>query len=136
MNNDLFNAIVDGNLNKIRDLIANSSNVNDIILPPKWTPILIAVESNQLEVVRLLLSNGALVNATNINKQTALHIAVIKNAISIAQLLIEDVNIEINAKDKRNFTPLMYAEESKNFEIVELLIKYGVAQNEINSEQT
>jgi ankyrin repeat protein len=125
MDNDFFDSIIKGELNRLRGLIANSADVNAIILPPEWTPLLIAVECNNPEVVRLLLSYGANANIANFNKQTLLHIAVNKNAISIARLLIEDGNAEVNVLDGCGYTPLKYAKEFGYTEIIELLIAHA-----------
>ena len=56
-----------------------------------------ATEANQVDMMRLLLENGAVVNSFNSDGDTALHAASQKNLLEGVKLLIEnraDVNYE------------------------------------------
>ena len=102
------------------------------------------VRNDNVEIAKLLIENGADVNAKTKHKtwtkfgkvvnsptvsipaqSTPLYIAIINNYIKTSKLLIEN-GADVNAKDAKGHTPLHFA---KNLEIVKLLIKNGADVN-------
>ena len=80
----------------INFLIKNDANPNQIILKDKeiWTPLLIAVEYFNIEVVRYLLEAGADINLSGSplwhGKQTPLSYAILKGDSSMAEFLLSN----------------------------------------------
>ena len=74
--------------------------------------------------------NKDTVNATNVNGNTPLMVAVGHNKLStdIAEFLIKN-GADVNAKNNYNSTPLTIACESGNVKMVKLLVKYGADVN-------
>lgn len=80
-----------------------------------------------LKVARLLIAAGADVNVKN--RETPLHIAVIKNWKEMAELLIS-AGADVNSReDEMQSTPLHFAAEDGSRELVELLISKGADIN-------
>ena len=91
------------------------------------TPLHIAILNKHIKTAKLLIENGADVNAKYSYGYTPLHII---NNIDIIKLLI-DKGADVNAKDDYRNTPLHYA---KDLEIVKLLIDNGADVNAINNK--
>jgi ankyrin repeat protein/beta-lactamase regulating signal transducer with metallopeptidase domain len=74
----LVEAAMDGDLNEVIRLIANGTNVNAIsesYADVKYTPLMAAANRGHADVVKVLLENGAEVNATDFQGWTALYYA-------------------------------------------------------------
>ncbi|KAI9906838.1 hypothetical protein PsorP6_002811 [Peronosclerospora sorghi] len=63
-------------------------------------------EYEEETVLKLLLKAKAIVNAVDMKKMTALHIAVGKGNLEIVQLFIETGRANVNAVDGKGNTPL------------------------------
>jgi ankyrin repeat protein len=72
-------------------------------------------------LTKLLIDNGANVNAKNANGQSSLVIAVGKENPEITKLLIER-GADVNVESKSGFTPLHWATYRGLYPIVELLL--------------
>ncbi|OUM60459.1 hypothetical protein PIROE2DRAFT_26976, partial [Piromyces sp. E2] len=90
-------------------------------------PLICAVKGNYLEIANLLLSSDPkIINKSNLKGQTALTIASQNaNLDMIEKLILYKANI--NHKDEKNRTPLMYVCYSKNsnLDIIYYFIKNG-----------
>lgn len=87
-----------------------------------------AVLSGSLEIVDLLIRNGANVNCQNINGETALMAAAAKGDLSISNLLIEKGS-KVNLQNNGGKTVLMYAALEGRNEIENMLISKGADIN-------
>jgi hypothetical protein len=77
------------------------------------------------EIVRLLISHGANVNAVcTPNERTALHEAAWRQRVETAKVLIE-ARANLNMKDRYGRTPLMEAAGAGKLEMVRLLVEAG-----------
>ena len=94
--NDLMNALLVGNADKISMLLESGINP-DIVLPNEQKPLHLATDVGHFNIVRLLLLRNANVRGVALKRQTALHIAVIRAKIDIAILLLEN-GADIDAK--------------------------------------
>ena len=91
------------------------------------TPLMYAVEKSNLEIVKILLDNGADVNAKDDYVNTALILAVYGENIEKIQLLLS-AGADVNIKNRNGETILMTAIEKNNTEIVELLKSAGAKE--------
>ncbi len=96
------------------------------------TPLIRACEQNQpnIEIIKLLIQNGADLNALGWKNRTALHFACIGSDFEIAKLLIEN---GAKLHDESNDTPLTIACEkyNPNIDIIKLLIQSGADLNAV-----
>ena len=93
-------------------------------------PIHCAAQSNSVEATKLLLVNGADVNAENNIGWTPLHHAAWKNSVDVAKLLLAN-GANMHAKGTTGSTPLhmLTADSQPNFQFVKLLLVNGVDVN-------
>ncbi|WP_264337737.1 MULTISPECIES: ankyrin repeat domain-containing protein [unclassified Wolbachia] len=88
------------------------------------TALHLAARNGHKDFVKLLLDNGANVNSVSSTGSgvTPLYEAVYYGHLDVAELLI-DRGATVDAKDRYNFTPLMYASAEGNSAMVELLLQ-------------
>ena len=84
------------------------------------TPLMLAVNNNNIEVVKLLISKGADVNAIDEFDRSALFFAVSNDNIGIAKVLINN-GADVNIESKLRQTPLMLAVDKNNKDMINLL---------------
>lgn len=95
------------------------------------TPLTIAVRNKNLEIVKMLISNGADVTVKNNYEETALKIAIKNRDIEIVKILIE-AGVDLNKEDSWGSDALQYAidhikdeYENDDLELVKLLVMNG-----------
>ena len=114
-----------GNLEAVKQHLADGADVNakdDVV---EWTPLLHGAEGGHKEIVELLIAKGADVNAKNLRGETSLYDVVGRGHKEIAELLIA-AGADVNAKDKLlGRTPLDEAIFGNHTEIADLLRKHG-----------
>ena len=91
------------------------------------TPLMTAVLRDNIDILTLLLENGAQVNIIDERGDTALHLSVLKNNLAITEILLKN-NANTHIKNNQGKTPLMTAEENKYDEIRLQLIEAGAKQ--------
>lgn len=105
---------------KVEESIFIDSNGN--------TPLMIAIQKNQIDTVKKELSdsryndnNNALLNHTNVNDETALHIAVRNRSEVIVKLLLDN-RIEKDTRNLNGDTALHIATKNGDVAIVKMLV--------------
>ena len=117
-------AIAQNNMDLLQILIENGANVNNTN-GDSWadTPLMTASRLGLDNVVRILLTRNADINATDINGNTALHTAALNSQLSVIKLLLEK-NPNLDIQNKVGNTALHLAVISGNIDIVgELVLK-------------
>ena len=87
-----------------------------------------AAIQGQFHVAKILLQNGADVNAKNNYHRTPLHLAVFHGHSKIAKLLLQNGAL-VNAKCKAGETPLHFAAYKGYSEVVEILLEFGASRD-------
>ena len=101
----------------------------------KWTALHKACEGGHLNVVKLLIENGASVNIENICEWRALHIACCYDHMSVACYLIEN-GANVNALTNGKETPFhKVCEFGESVEMLRALIRYGADVNALNYQK-
>jgi hypothetical protein len=114
---------------------AEDSTIKDSLYPyDDWNPLLIAASIGDIELLKILLGNGANVNFQNssssiIPQVSALHIVVKSCIIEAINLLLSQPDILVNIQDQWGFIPLHYAVLSRSKEVVLLLLNNGALAN-------
>ena len=119
-NQEFNRAIIDNDIEKVRFLIDNKSDLNqkDILGD---TPLDLAVKSDRLEIFKLLLESGA-----NISEWTIANVTESDGNFCMEMLsLILESGIDVNIKLEDGETLLMYASAQGNLKIVERLVELG-----------
>ncbi|KAH7348922.1 hypothetical protein BKA65DRAFT_270252 [Rhexocercosporidium sp. MPI-PUGE-AT-0058] len=81
-----------------------------------WTPLHVAVKNEAFGIVRLLLANGAELEAKTVAGETALHIAAKKNSLPVITFLLER-NTSLTERDAKGWTALHGAAAVGNYEM-------------------
>jgi uncharacterized protein len=87
-------------------------------------PLHSAAANRHLEICRMLLENGAPVNATQADDFTPLHEAAQNGQLEMVRLLL-DYGAEVNVRKTDSLTPLTLAVQYGHVEVVELLKAQG-----------
>jgi len=101
-------------------LLRNGASPNVAEEHTGWTALMLACQSTDHEMARLLIEAGASVNAINVSGQTALHFAASYENPQSCRLLLE-AGADPGIRDKEGLTAVDYAREEKNRELVALL---------------
>ncbi len=126
----LVQAAEDGNLEQVKKFIAQGADVNASEGDKPWTPLLAAACAGQTQVVKLLLENGAKVDAVDANRFTPLLYAMWCDDEEAVRLLIShgaDVNRRVS--EENEYTPIFYANWQGHAGIVKALIDAGANVN-------
>ena len=117
-------AISQNNMDLLQILIENGANVNNTT-GDYWagSPLITASRLGLDNVVRILLSRNADINAVDMNGNTALHTAALNSQLSVVKLLLEK-NPNLDIQNEVGNTALHLAVISGNIDIVgELVLK-------------
>ncbi|XP_065348180.1 protein fem-1 homolog C [Cloeon dipterum] len=117
----LWCAAVSGRLEVIKCLLAHKADVN-AISDSGSTPVRSACFMTHLDVVQLLVENGADIHRANYNGGTCLINSV--QSVQLCKLLLEN-GAEVNTRDIQNKTALHYAIQEHRLETTKLLLAYG-----------
>jgi cytohesin len=124
----LFAAADAGNIEAVKQHLAAGTDVNaKNILRLGRTPLHQAAWDGHKEIVELLITNSANVDALDRYRETPLHAAADEGHKEIAELLIAN-GADVDRKYNTNYntkTPLHYAAGEGHKEIIELLIANG-----------
>ena len=109
---------------------ANAPGINHV------TPLLLATSSGRIEIVRALLSHGAIANTETYDGENPLHLISQRkdgsqDAIRLTQLLVEH-GVDVNAPDKDRDTPLHSACFSGKLDIALELLRNGATATAMN----
>ncbi|XP_519806.3 transient receptor potential cation channel subfamily A member 1 [Pan troglodytes] len=89
------------------------------------TPLHCAVEKNQIESVKFLLSRGANPNLRNFNMMAPLHIAVQGMNNEVMKVLLEHRTIDVNLEGENGNTAVIIACTTNNSEALQILLNKG-----------
>ena len=129
-------AIKNGNIQDIRNDINNGMEINEALPNRRERAIHMAVRNGHVEVVRLLLDSGALINKPDMDDYRPIHFAVNRKDLreegnpmnaklmDIATLLIER-GADLNKTNTAGDSPLDLAARNGDLEMVKLLVNHG-----------
>ncbi|KAI8795849.1 ankyrin repeat protein [Biomphalaria glabrata] len=122
----LYRAILSNSPAIVKELLHAGANVNTKLHFDSGavTPLIKAIQMNNLDICQLLINNLCNLHAVIENGCTALHIAVVLRRYEICELLLESGS-KVNAKSKAGVTAMTIAIEQHNPYMVRLLLQYG-----------
>lgn len=99
-----------------------------------YTPFYVAIATNSLEIVDLLIRKGGDVNMKDVGKRAPLHWAAETGNRDIIRNLSES-SASVNSKTKNSgLTPLHLAAHFGNIEAVQILLQYGAKFDIVNRD--
>ena len=123
------NAIKNGDLRAVRDLVTRYDTPVDILLDKSNTPLSYAAEKGHVKIVDYLLQQGALIDHRNSKGNTGLMIACFYGHAQMVKLLLKrGANAEAVGSDGN--TAVDWAQAQSNTDIVKILrnfLKHGAA---------
>jgi Carboxypeptidase regulatory-like domain/Ankyrin repeats (3 copies) len=132
--NRMVMAVENGDLEEIKVRVAMGERVN---VKDKGyggnSPLHVAVEHGNLEIVQFLLNSGAKINSKNAEKQTPLMMLDDDATPELVNLLLRH-RAKINLVDKQGNTALMLAAEYAKAEVLQTLISAGERVNAVNKQ--
>ncbi|GFT34149.1 histone-lysine N-methyltransferase EHMT2 [Nephila pilipes] len=99
------------------------------------TPLILAVEKEQISVVRYLIHAGAQVDVKNENGLTAFHVACKNNSKEMAEFLFNTGKFDVNLQDDGGWTPLVWACEHNYVDLIQWLLDLGADPNVRDNEE-
>ena len=137
-------AIINGNYPCVILLIQGGAEINPIATSnDSEFPLYLAVKAGNLEIVKLLIKNGANLKAKYSNDRTALHMAVTygraKDANRICEILLKN-GVNVDSKNKELQNTALHLEVRKgndkcNEEIIQTILNFG-ANTELTNKYT
>ena len=114
-------------------LLAMRANVEDRGMKGDCTPLMEAASSGHLEIVKLLISHGADVNAQSSSGNTPLMYACASGHAEVVRALLEaEANVEDH--NENGHTPLMEAASAGHVEVAKILLEFGAGINTHSNE--
>lgn len=105
-------------------LIARDADVNK----PGWTPLHYAATGGHIEIIQLLLSHYAYIDAASPNGSTPLMLAAMYGTPSAVKLLLES-GADVTLKNSLGLTAVDFALKAKRTESADILAAFIRAQN-------
>ncbi len=133
INNQLFVAVKNGDLQWVRDCIRERANV-DSRDNNNWTPLHYAADKGYAELVNILLQNRANTNAENNGKATPLHFAARNGHIKVVEALLSSKAIVNPTTQNNNWTPLHFTAKHNYIAIIKALLKHGTVHDARDSQ--
>jgi ankyrin repeat protein len=125
---EFVEAITSGNMKIVKKYVeADAANANYKSFA--WSPIQMAANKNQLEVVKYIVSKGGDLNYIHpLSHNTAFHLAVFNGYPEMVKLLAAS-GADINIKLKAEVSILRAVKDVNDKPMVELLTKLGVKED-------
>ncbi len=124
----LHNAVIEGKKEVAELLIANGAYVDAATNLALHTPLIVAARKGNRDMVELLISKDANVNAADFNAVTPLYNAVVSGDLDTVQLLVSN-GADVHAKILGGESPLHATAYTGNPRIAELLLANGAEIN-------
>lgn len=117
--------------NIVKLLVDEGADVNKLDFH-NYTPLHFAVIWGWTDIVEYLIEKGAEVEAVDILGDNCLILACKHNHLETVEWLVENTDIQINARNSEGDTALFIAIANNNIDIIECLLAYDADPNAVN----
>ncbi len=124
----LIDASISCDIEEVKRLLEKGANVNKLEKDTNRTALIIAVDHNRNDIVKLLLQKNADVNHKDVTGRTALMYAIENNNTEIVKLLLNS-GADVNQTNKAGQTALIIAVNHNRNDIVKLLLQKNADVN-------
>jgi len=125
---DILEVVARGDLARIKEIVVQvPQSVNVHSKRSRWTPLLIAVRAEELEIAQTLLDHGADVHTRSNDGKSAIAYAVDTSNLAMVKVLLEG-GARIDQVDLEGTDLRSYAEERREEAIVQFLDSFLVQQ--------
>lgn len=125
----LYLASQNGHFDIVELLLKNKANTELVFKVSSSTPLAVAIFNHHNKIAKLLMAYGASTDIKGPNGNTLLHVALSEGEYEIANLLIEEQVIDINAIRRDGITALIQASHKGQLNVVKNLIEHGATIN-------
>lgn len=133
--NILLYALKNNTQNDIIDELLKAGAPSNITDEQANTPLSLAIKQHNVDLFNVLAQNGANLDGLTDSGQTMLFYAYENKApANIIEHLLKD-GVDVNKKDNLGNVLLVNALTAQDYDMVELLIKYGADVNEVNGKK-
>uniref|UniRef100_A0A7M4FD77 Ankyrin repeat domain 42 n=1 Tax=Crocodylus porosus TaxID=8502 RepID=A0A7M4FD77_CROPO len=124
----IHEAVKTGDVEQLASMVKSGTNINEVDLVHKFTPLHCAAHSGSLECLHWLLWHGANITDTTMRGWTAAHLAAIRGQDACMQaLVINGANLE--AQDDKGRTPSHLAAAHGQSYTLQTILRNGVDAN-------
>ncbi len=128
---DIHKAAAQGDLDKIKEVLEKNPELLDEKDVQGNTPLTLAANSGQKEVVEYLITKGADLNSTNTYRYTPLHYSILRKHIDVAEMLI-NAGADVNFPNVWGYTPLHTCAGRNFLKVAKFLIEHEASVNSKN----
>ena len=125
----LTNATGRSNVAMVKVLLQGRANPDLVSKPTHRTPLAIAANSGQAEIVQLLLNAGASSNIPDEDGFRAIHLAVLRDRVDCVRIMLE-AGVPADQQTSKRLTPLHLAAKRGNVTMIRLLLDAGAGGGE------
>ena len=125
----LYQAVIEGDEDKVKALLIDRNAANRVLHPGRWSPLMVAVERNDQNIVKTLLDSGANINYVSEDHfptplDVALTFGVPRQDLSIFNELL-DRGADINVGYANDNDIAIHAAYIGQMDLVDKLLKHG-----------
>jgi ankyrin repeat protein len=123
----LLSYLIVNNRSKLLDLLLAVNGIDLEVSGARGdTPLITAIKAKNMPALQKLIEQGAQLNVLNEEEKTPLMVAIEEQNEPAVTELVNNANVDLNAGDLTDDTPLHKAVEVGNENIFDLLLKVGV----------
>jgi len=132
---DIFEAAALGRLDRLKQCLRDAASASNSRSKDGFTALHFACFFGQPDAARLLIENGAAVDAvaTNPTQVMPLHSAASSRNLEAARLLLER-GAPVNARQQAGWVPIHAAAQNGDHPMVELLLQHGADPKLVNDQ--
>ncbi|MEL6117160.1 ankyrin repeat domain-containing protein [Photobacterium sp. SP02] len=130
MSDELYEAIVDGEIDTVKLLMEQGENIHHVTANDKWTYLHKAADTEDTppESIQFLIDQGLDVNAIDNYGYTPLIYAVRQRNVQVIRILLENganEAIEHRGNDSQNALDMAFNSHPFEYNVVKILLEYG-----------